>query len=467
VIFWLKACYCWERRFVIGILNCRLKNGAPRGKPRRHPHQPLLRSTGYYYFPVLSKLTVNSVVFLFLTAFTVAVAVVFRNPLLVYTAIFLATSNVVLYVWAQASVRGMRIRRIHSNLAVATRPAEMTLELTNNRRSARYGTLGFDLHAELTPGQDYTPVAFLQAPPGVPVREHYLLTPARRGEFRLGPFYLYGGDPFGFYKCWCKIEEHTPLLVLPNPVPFHFTRPGSTSQLAQDELETVPLSGESNEFMGVREYAEGESMRRVHWRSTARMGKLISRQYEKNVAASISALLLADDRMLTGSGSETPLEYSITMIASLGQATLSERFHFSYLALMGNEHDTLAGTGRRFYQELAIRLAKLKAHGQVDWTRHGKALLTYMPASSSLIVFIAEINEAARQRLRRFAVHFRNLVVVTFDLHSFERAKPVDHPGPRLSFGESYLQFEVQYGDNLSRVLESVLAKPALLRSRR
>jgi uncharacterized protein (DUF58 family) len=416
---------------------------------------------------VLSKLTINSAVFLFLTAFTVAVAVYFRNPLLVYTGIFLATSNAVLYVWAQTSVRGLKIKRIHPKLIVATHPAEITVELTNARRSARYGTLGFDLHPEMTPGQDYTPVAFLEARPGEASPSSYNVTPPRRGEFKLGPFYLYGGDPFGFYKCWRKVEEYSQIIVLPDPVSFHFTRPGSASNLAQDEMETIPISGESTEFLGVREYRAGEPLKRVHWRTTARIGKPISRQYETNVAASISALLLLEDRMRAGVGVDTPLEYSIRMIASLGQATLSERFHFSYLALMGKEHDALSGTGRRMYQELAVRLAKLKAHGPTDWDGNGRTLLTYLPATSSLIVFAAEVNETARQRLRQFAVGFRNLVVVTFNLPSFERAKRPERPGPYLSFGESYLQFEVFYGDNLARVLEQLLSKPAVLRSRR
>jgi uncharacterized protein (DUF58 family) len=416
---------------------------------------------------VFSKLTLNSAVFLALTVFTVSVAYCFKNPLLVYTAIFLATSNAVLYYWAQVSVRGMRIKRRHPPLAIAARPVTITVELRNERRNARYGTLGFDLHAELTPSEDYTPVAFLVAPGSEPVLESYTVTPPRRGEFKLGPFYLYGGDPFGFYKCWRKVEEYTSILVLPEPVEFHFTRPRSTSLLAQDELETVPVGGESNEFLGVREYADGESLRRVHWPTTARIGKLISRQYELNVAASISALLLVDGRMLTGSGGDTPLEYAITMLASLGQATLSERFHFSYLALLGDKHDKLAGTGRRFYQELAVKLARLNAYGPVDWERHGRTLLTYLPAQSSLIVFAAELGEATRQRLRQLAVRFRSVTVVSFNMKSFERGRPPEHPGPRLSFGESYLQFELQCGGNLSRALEQVLAKPALLRSTR
>ena len=251
----------------------------------------------------MTKLTTHAVVFLALTGFTVTAAIVFQNPPLVYTAVFMATSNVVLYSWAQLSVRGLRVKRIHGTTAVATRPCEIELELFNERTTARYGTLGFDLHANLAPGNDYTPVAFLVAKPGETVRARYTITPPRRGVLKLGPFYLYGGDPFGFYKCWRKLPVLSELTVLPCPVDFHFTRPASTSLLAQDEMETIASPGESTEFLGVREYLEGEPLKRVHWRTSARLGKLISRQFELNVAASISTLLLVDQAMLTGTAS--------------------------------------------------------------------------------------------------------------------------------------------------------------------
>jgi uncharacterized protein (DUF58 family) len=413
---------------------------------------------------VLSKFTINSVVFLLLTGFTVTVALIFKNPLLVYTAVFLVTTNIFLYIWAQYSVRGINVRRLHPNLVMATHPVNVEIELTNIRRGARYGILGFDLHTDLTLSKDYTPVAFHVAPANQPVFASYEITPERRGEFSLGPFYLYGGDPFGFYKCWRKVNVITELLVLPRTVDFSFTRPTSTSMLKQDELETIPAPGDSTEFFGVREYIEGESLRRVHWRTSARLGKLISRQYELNVASSISALVVADEYMNRGHGAHTPLEYSLVMIASVAQVTCAERFHFSYLALTGKTYDTLSGTGRRYFQELALHLAKLKDYGDPDWDLQSKIILNYLPKDSNLLVFIADMNETVRERLRNLALHFRNLTVITFNRESFTRTRRQSTPGPRLSFGESYLIFEVAYGDDLARVLEQVLAKPALVR---
>lgn len=414
---------------------------------------------------MFSKFTVNSAVLLALTAFTVTVAAIFENPLLVYTAVFLVVTNIALFAWAQLSVSGLKLARRHPRLAVATQPMAVQIELTNLRRSPRYGTLGFDLHRQLTPGLEYTPVAFLDAQPGQPVQAEYSITPARRGVFQVGPFYLYGGDPFGFYKCWGKKDVYSQITVVPAPVMFSFNRPPSTSRLRQDELDTVPVSGDSNEFLGVREYIDGEPLKRVHWRTSARIGRLISRQYELSVAAAVSALVLVDEPLLVGSRVDNPLEYSLTMVASLGYATLREHFHFSYLALVGESYDACAGAGRGFYEELAVRLAKLAGSGPVNWERQSRLILGQLSGGSHLVVFIAELNELARVRLRRLAAHFRGLTVVTFNQQSFKQGLRGDTGGPRMSFRDGYLVFDVHYGDDLAPVLSRCLTRPVAARS--
>ena len=400
-------------------------------------------------------------VLLGLTAFTVTVAVIFENPLLVYTAVFLVVTNIALFTWAQLSVSGMKVVRQVPRLAIAKQPTEVLIELTNLRRSARYGTLGFDLHQELTPGKDYTPVAFLDTPPGQAVEASYYIVPARRGVFKVGPFYLYGGDPFGFYKCWSKKEQFSELTVLPCPVAFRFQQPASTSFLSQDELETVPVSGNSTEFLGVREYIEGEPLKRVHWRTSARLGRLISRQYELNVAASVSALVLADEAMYTGTKVDNPLEYSLTMVASLGHATLAERFRMNYMALIGERYETASGTGRGFYEELSVRLARLTGVGNINWETQGRVLLGYLPAGSHLVVFTAAIDEPMRQRLRQLAVHYRGLSVVSFDLESFKTQRKSGEDGIEINLGDGYVIYKLSYGADLALVLSQCLASPA------
>jgi uncharacterized protein (DUF58 family) len=407
-----------------------------------------------------SKFTLSSVVFLILTVFTVGVATVFSHPLLVYTAVFMVTSNIALFIWAHSAVRTLQIERKIPKFAVATQPLDICVKLRNTGSQTRFGLMGFDLHSRLTPGQDYSPLAFLEAAPGEDIDSLYRISPPRRGQYRIGPFYLYGGDPFGFYKAWNKFERYTDVLVLPCPVGYKLGRPRSLSRLAREELDTVPVQGQSMEFLGVREYAQGEPPKHIHWRTSARLGKLISRQYEKNVTASISILLLADDSMTSGTPVDNPLEYSITLIASMAYATIREPYRFHYLALLGERHEHHEGGGPRFYQELAIQLAKLSGPGKLDWLRARRQVINHLPRQSSLVVFIGELTDATRLELNRLGENFRQITVVTFDQASFDRAQPTDQP--RAVPSGNYRVVTIGFQGDLRAALSRIFARTAV-----
>jgi uncharacterized protein (DUF58 family) len=227
-------------------------------------------------------------------------------------------------------------------------------------------------------------------------------------------------------------------------------------------METVPVAGESTEFMGVREYRPGEPLKRLHWPTSARLGRLISRQYEMNVSASISALLLLDPLMLRGTFADNPKEYALRMIAGLGRGTISDNYQFSWLGVMGRETQALSGTGYSFYQQLAMTLALLDGAAAPDWERASRYILHYLPQRSALIVFTSELTDEARMRLRQLAVHFSSLSVVAFKRQSFERAQRSDDYGPRITAGDGYIVHEVCFRDDLSRVLGQVLARTRL-----
>ncbi|MDQ3023477.1 MAG: DUF58 domain-containing protein [bacterium] len=410
-----------------------------------------------------SKFTAMSVVFLILTVFTVSVASVFNHPLLVYTAVFMVTSNVALFVWAHTAVRTLEIERLTPKFGVAGQPLDVTVKLRNKGHATRFGLLGFDLHSRLTPGQDYSPVAFLEAQADSVVESGYQVAPPKRGQYRLGPFYLYGGDPFGFYKSWNKFERFTDVLVLPCPVEYKIGRPRSLSRLAREELETLPVQGQSLEFLGVREYRQGEPPKNIHWRTSARLGKLISRQYEKNVTASVSVLLMAEDGMTIGTPVDSPLEYSITLIASLAYATTREPYRFHYLAILGERSEHHDGSGPRFYQELAIQLARLAGVGRTDWGLARRLIINHLPRHSSLVVFVAELTTATREELNKLGTHFRQITVVTFDRSSFERGQVA---ASSLGLpGRGYRVITVGFQDDLRGVLGRIFSRPAAKRA--
>lgn len=100
-----------------------------------------------------------------------------------------------------------------------------------------------------------------------------------RGEFQLGPMTVISGDPFGLFLTPRRIEATERILVYPATVPI------STMRLPQGiltggEAQRRLTQNITTNAAGVRDYVPGDSINRVHWKSTARRGKIIVKEFE-------------------------------------------------------------------------------------------------------------------------------------------------------------------------------------------
>src|SRR5262249_47039615 len=83
-------------------------------------------------------------------------------------------------------------------------------------------------------------------------------------------------DPLGFFLGRGTSPDSEGALVLPR-----FMWLAGRRQTRELEAATAaPRAGSGNELFGVREYRPGDSLRRIHWRSSARHGELVVREYE-------------------------------------------------------------------------------------------------------------------------------------------------------------------------------------------
>ena len=100
-------------------------------------------------------------------------------------------------------------------------------------------------------------------------------------ELRRGPIAATGwrigtSDPLGFFSGSRRCSDAEVALVLPR-----FTSLSTRRQTREVEASVAaPRAGSGNELFGVREYRPGDSLRRIHWRSSARHAALVVREYE-------------------------------------------------------------------------------------------------------------------------------------------------------------------------------------------
>lgn len=115
--------------------------------------------------------------------------------------------------------------------------------------------------------------------PGDAAEELFAIPTSRRAVVKVGPVSVVRGDPLGLFERVHRRDEPVDLFVHPRTVNFDGQSLGFLRDL--EGLPATDLSRDDVSFHALREYQPGDDLRHVHWRSTARTGDVMVRQYEE------------------------------------------------------------------------------------------------------------------------------------------------------------------------------------------
>ncbi|MGW5558582.1 DUF58 domain-containing protein [Micromonospora sp. NPDC003944] len=165
-------------------------------------------------------------------------------------------------------------------------PASMTLTVRNTGRLRSANLL-----AEDRCGQRSVPVPVLRLRPGRDTEVRYDVPTDRRGVVPVGPLRVTRRDPLGLVALARPYGAAVPVWVYPRIHPLTAVPRGAGRSL-DGRVDGVPHG--SITFDSLREYVVGDELRRVHWRTSARVGELMVRE---NVDTSLPRLVvLLDNR---------------------------------------------------------------------------------------------------------------------------------------------------------------------------
>jgi uncharacterized protein (DUF58 family) len=145
----------------------------------------------------------------------------------------------------------------------------------------------------------------------------YPLRSDLRGKFTIGPLEVRIADSFGLVELGRSFATTSTLVVTPKVVPLARTAIGA-SWVGEGDGRTRAAAAAGEDDVVPRAYRDGDELRRVHWRSTARYGELMVRREEQRWRN--RALLLLDTRRIAhaGSGVTSSFEYAVGAAASIG-----------------------------------------------------------------------------------------------------------------------------------------------------
>lgn len=237
------------------------------------------------------------------------------------------------------------------------------------------------------------------------------LTPVRRGRVRFDSITLSRADPFGLVKACRDYISPDTVLVLPRRYRLpELVLPGARRH-QPGGVSLAGSVGDSQEFLALREYRPGDPMQRVHWKSFARIGQPVVRDYQDEY---FERHALALDTFVAPARAAV-FEEAVSVAASFVCAVDTRECLLDLVFVGRRTHAFTAGRGMLRVERLLEALAGARAEPLGRFEDLSAAVLARPGALTSVILVLAGWDEPRRalaERLRGLGVAVLALVVV-------------------------------------------------------
>jgi uncharacterized protein (DUF58 family) len=179
-----------------------------------------------------------------------------------------------------------------------------------------------------------------------------------RGRYEVGPLVVRLTDPFGLCELTRSFPSIDRLTVIPQVVPLPVVRlAGEYAGTGESRARSVAVHGEDD--AATREYRHGDDLRRVHWRSTARVGELMVRREEQPWESRATVVLDTRGYAHAGEGPTASFEWAVSSAASIAVHLRTAGYKLRLVTGAGVDVDAteLTGDGVLLDQLADVRLS--------------------------------------------------------------------------------------------------------------
>jgi uncharacterized protein (DUF58 family) len=233
-------------------------------------------------------------------------------------------------VLSEMSLRGLEVTRLPPGRLHARRPVLMGIGLKNQKR--RLPSFSIEVEDLVDDVPLDKKCYFLKLPAGRLQHTSYRHSFPRRGRYAFTGFRLSTKFPFALFRKSRIVELESEVIVFPQLVPMGHPPPPRAHAMGE---ESRNRPGRRGEFGGLHEYRHGDDPRDIHWRSSARMGRPMVREYEDESARRVSIFL--DNSLPGGEGcadeaARDGLERAVSVAASLAADYLERGYAVRVIA---------------------------------------------------------------------------------------------------------------------------------------
>ncbi len=247
--------------------------------------------------------------------------------------------------------------------------------------------------------------------PGDEIEVRGELLPLRRGILQFTGVTLARPDPLGLFRSFCRVAAPQKVLILPkrHPVP-PIALPG-VMKYQEGGVALAANVGSSEEFVSLREYRHGDPLRHIHWRSWAKTGKPIVKEFEDEFFVRHALVL---DTFTDEPRSEV-FEEAVSVAASFACTVLSQESLLDLLFVGNRSYCFTAGRGLARADQMLEILASVRACGDQPFSTLEQLVLGHLSVVSGCICVLQRWDDARKkfvEKLKALNVPLLLLLVV-------------------------------------------------------
>ncbi|MDA8070586.1 MAG: DUF58 domain-containing protein [Actinomycetota bacterium] len=288
-------------------------------------------------------------------------------------------------------------RQIHPDRVPKGAPALVYLDVTNTGRAKVPVTVALQPY-----GDAIVRAVLPELRGGERGVRTYRLPTSRRGVFEVGPLEVARSDPFELLRVVRRFGEPTELWVYPRILPLAPLPSGVTRNLEGPSSDTAP-EGDIT-FHRLREYVTGDDLRMIHWKSTARTGRLMVRHNIDTSQPYTVVLVDLDPQVYSADSFETAVDVAASVV------TASARGNAAVQLCLGTG-ERVGGPGERSVRPLVDRLTTVDADPASDVGRELVRLRRHR-GGTALVVVTGAVPPGMLPALSALRSRFRRVVLV-------------------------------------------------------
>jgi uncharacterized protein (DUF58 family) len=322
---------------------------------------------------------VNGLKLVFLTVAVVTIGQLTKWSVADHIALALLVITVVCWIWTRRSLSGVSVvRRSGPGRAQVGQTLQETLAVRN---AGRLGKLWVELlDRSSLPGHD--PGRVVGVPGRSAVEWDTRTICVRRGRYHLGPIEIRSGDPLGIFTSRIEYPDTPEVIIYPAVVEMRevIVPEGALSGGSALERRTPHVT---TNVAGVRDYIPGDAFNRISWSATARLGRIMVKEFDLDPTADVWVVLDLDrgpHRLATRSVNWAPdargnwpaeawldstEEYAVTVAASLAQRFLQEGRNVGLIASGAHLETIPPDRSDRQFVKILESLAVVRADGEL------------------------------------------------------------------------------------------------------